>query len=262
VYNGPMLGAKRPGRAIFPSVLTLALAAAACGGSATTEPPGASGAGGAIGVGGAAGAAGAGGSGGTGGAGAVVDASNAGGAFAGVTDAANDSNDAEVADAAPNDAGAAADVANDAQPPVDALAEAAADVREAWPPGAGVADILYGHTFTYWVLRKWIRATPSSLPPSDSEMVSIVPEPHFTVRFSADGASITLAPVADAAVPSTSALSGTRTETTVITATYLITTATGGNFVAWINAFPAAAAVTIYGSGLPVIYATRGELRE
>jgi hypothetical protein len=160
-------------------------------------------------------------------------------------------------------------VENDAAS-ADAVAEAGVDDGgrdvPALPADAGLAEILYGRTFTYWALRKWDRAahpvTSSSDPIPDSAYVPIAPEPHYIVRFSADGLSTTITPVPDGSAPALS-MSGVRKTASDVSATYEdLHSFNGGVFAVTVGSGLPAAKVTIKGSGEPIVYATAGELRD
>jgi hypothetical protein len=150
------------------------------------------------------------------------------------------------------------------------VAEAGVDAggrdAPALPGDAGLAEILYGRTFTYWALRKWDRhayPVPSAgVPIPEDHYVPIAPAPHYIVRFSADGLSTTLTPVPDGGAPPES-LSCERKTASDVSATY----GEGqyswpGVFVVSIGSGLPAAKVTIKGSGEPVVFATAGELRD
>lgn len=140
-------------------------------------------------------------------------------------------------------------------------ADAGARDAPALPADAGLAEILYGRTFTYWALRKWDRVAYADPIPEDA-YAPIAPEPHYIVRFSADGLSTTLTPVPDSGAPASS-MSGVRKIASDVSATYEdLYSFAGGVFAVTVGSGLPAAKVTIKGSGVPIIYATAGELRD
>jgi hypothetical protein len=93
--------------------------------------------------------------------------------------------------------------------------------------------------------------------------VPIAPEPHYIVRFSADGLSTTLTPVPDGGAAPASSMSGVRKTASDVSATYEdLYSFVGGVFAVSVGSGLPAAKVTIKGSGVPIIYATAGELRD
>jgi hypothetical protein len=138
--------------------------------------------------------------------------------------------------------------------------------RDAASADAGLAEILYGRSFTYWALRKWDRVAHPVTSPSDpipeDAYVRIVPAPHYIVRFSADGLSTTLTPVPDGGAPPSS-MSGVRKAASDVSATYEDPDSVGGGvFAVTVGSGLPTAKVTIKGSGEPIVYATAGELRD
>jgi hypothetical protein len=136
----------------------------------------------------------------------------------------------------------------------------------ALPADAGLVEILYGRTFTYWALRKWDRVaypvSSSSSPIPENAYVPIAPEPHYIVELSADGLSTTLTPVPDGGAPPGS-ISAARKTASDVSATYEdLCSFAGCVFAVTVGSGLPAAKVTIKGSGVPIIYATAGELRD
>jgi hypothetical protein len=115
------------------------------------------------------------------------------------------------------------------------------------------------------MLRATLAAYPvssSADPIPDDAYAPIAPEPHYIVKFSADGLSTTLTLVPDAVAPGSS-MSSARKTASDVSATYEDPRwSTGGVFAVTVGSGVPAAKVTIKGSGLPIIYATAGELRD
>jgi hypothetical protein len=157
-------------------------------------------------------------------------------------------------------------VENDAASAGEAGVDAGGRDAPALPADAGLAEILYARTFTYWARRKWDRVaypvTHASDPIPENAYVPIAPEPHYIVRFSADGLSTTLTPVPDGGAPALS-LSGVRKTASEVSATYEDDYSLASFvFAVSVGSGLPAAKVTIKGSGVPIIYATAGELRD
>jgi hypothetical protein len=122
-----------------------------------------------------------------------------------------------------------------------------------------LATALHGKALTYWVTTEWRRSDGGSpsLIPAEQDYVTVTPYAKDVVVFSADGSTLQLAAVQDGSAPVT----GTRTSTDQGKWTYRLAYFAGGELVVWSSGATIYASETQYGSGLPVIGSTRGELR-
>jgi hypothetical protein len=127
---------------------------------------------------------------------------------------------------------------------------------------SGTLDLetaLYGKTMTYWVTTEWGRSDSGfrTLLPAEQDYVTVTPYAKDVVVFSANGSAAQVTAVQGGSRP----VAGTRTSTDQGRWTYSLAYFAGGELVVWISGTTIYALETEYGSGLPVIESTRGELR-
>jgi hypothetical protein len=127
---------------------------------------------------------------------------------------------------------------------------------------SGTLDLetaLSGKTLTYWVTTEWGRSDSGfrTFVPVEQDYVTVAPYAKDVVVFSANGSTAQVTAVQGGSAP----VAGTRTSTAQGRWTYSLAYFAGGELVVWISGTTIYGAETQYGSGLPVIESTRGELR-
>ena len=135
------------------------------------------------------------------------------------------------------------------------------------PPSDGGTDsgtldletALCGKTLTYWVTTEWGPSDGGfrTFVPAEQDYVTVTPYAKDSVVFSADGSAVQVTAVQGGSAP----VAGTRTSTDQGRWTYRLEYFAGGELVVWSSGTTILASETRYGSGVPVIESTRGELR-
>jgi hypothetical protein len=134
------------------------------------------------------------------------------------------------------------------------------------PPDAGsdsgaldLSAALSGKTFTYWATTTQQRPDGGMLSrnPTDQDFVPIIPVAKDVVVFADDGSTAQVTSVKNEHSPMT----GTRTSTDQGKWSYGLMPPTGGRLTVWLSGTTILASRVLYGSGVPVIYSDRGELR-
>jgi hypothetical protein len=130
------------------------------------------------------------------------------------------------------------------------------------PSDGGTLDLataLSGKTLTYWATAEWRRPDGGSLGfiPADQDYVTVTPYAKDVMVFSDDGSTLQMTTIQGVGA----SVAGTRTSTDQGKWAYRLAYFASGELVVWISGTTIYALETQYGSGLPVISATRGELR-
>ena len=114
-----------------------------------------------------------------------------------------------------------------------------------------------GAELVYWPDREWQRATAN---PASNELLEADYEPKIAsawdVKFSSDARQIVLTPRAGG-----NAVQGVRDMQHTDRAWFELMLAIGGRFVVQVGAAEFQAEYTAYGSGVPIVSSTRGDLK-
>jgi hypothetical protein len=119
-----------------------------------------------------------------------------------------------------------------------------------------LATVLPGRTFEYWAVSRWGRG-PIVFDPLDENFLPIEPVREFVFTVLADGASLRIA----APRPGGEVTVGKRIDASTTKWTYALDLWAGGEFVVWSGGGRLQAAFKKFGSGVPLVAASRGEWR-